>query len=129
MSEINGTRVTPFLTVENGKDAVGFYISAFDAVEVKRFNIADGKISSVIEIEGARFYVADEEPENGNIAPYEGSAGFIRIILQTKNADRLFAQAIKAGATAICPMTTEEDWRIGKLKDPFGHVWEVGYTL
>ena len=129
MTETNATKVTPFLNVKNGEAAVQFYMSAFDAIEVKRFDMPDGKLSSVIEIDGARFYVADEEAQNGNLAPDENSINSVRIILQTKNADRLFDQAISAGALAICPMTTEDDWRIGKLKDPFGHVWELGYTL
>jgi len=41
----------------------------------------------------------------------------------------LFERAIRFGAIEMCPMATEEDWRIGKLKDPFGHIWEIGFTL
>ncbi len=87
------------------------------------------KISSVIEIEKATFYVGDEEPDNGNLSPDITLTSPVRIILQTNKADGLFEKAIQLGATAICPMTTEDDWRIGKLKDPFGHIWEIGYTL
>lgn len=88
------------------------------------------KISSVLEIEKAQFYLSDEEPQNGNISPdLQSKSSSIRIILETKKADELFEKALKYGAVAICPMTTEEDWRIGKLKDPFGHVWELGYIL
>jgi PhnB protein len=129
MTENNITTVKPFLTVNNGKNAVDFYVAAFGAIETKRFEMPENKISSVIEIENAEFYVGDEEPHNGNLSPAENASNPVRIILNTKNADKLFEQAIKLGATEICPMTTEEDWRIGKLKDPFGHIWEVGYTL
>jgi PhnB protein len=129
MADNNMTTVKPFLTVNNGKNAVDFYISAFGAIEKKRFEMPGQKISSVIEIEKAEFYVGDEEPHNGNLSPDLKSNSHIRIILQTKNADELFEKALKLGATEICPMTTEDDWRIGKLKDPFGHIWEIGYTL
>lgn len=129
MTENNITTIKPFLTVNNGKNAVDFYVAAFGAIETKRFEMPENKISSVIEIENAEFYVGDEEPHNGNLSPAENASNPVRIILNTKNADKLFEQAIKLGATEICPMTTEEDWRIGKLKDPFGHIWEVGYTL
>lgn len=125
----HNTTVKPFLTVNNGKKAVDFYVSAFEAIETKRFEMPDNKISSVIEIEKAEFYVGDEEPHNDNFRPAENANNPVRIILNTKNADKLFEQAIRLGATEICPMTTEEDWRIGKLKDPFGHIWEIGYTL
>jgi PhnB protein len=129
MIDNNITTVKPFLTVNNGKKAVDFYSSAFGAIETKRFEMPDQKISSVIEIEKAEFYVGDEEPHNGNLSPDLKSNNPIRIILRTKNADELFEKAIKLGATEICPMTTEDDWRIGKLKDPFGHIWEIGYIL
>jgi PhnB protein len=129
MTDNNITTVKPFLTVNNGKKAVDFYSSAFGAIETKRFEMPDQKISSVIEIEKAEFYVGDEEPHNGNLSPDLKSNNPVRIILRTKNADELFEKAIKLGATEICPMTTEDDWRIGKLKDPFGHIWEIGYIL
>jgi PhnB protein len=99
------------------------------AIETKRFELPDDKISSVIVIENAEFYVGDEEPQNGNLSPDPKSSSPVRIILQTQHADKLFEKAINLGATEICPLTTEDDWRIGKLKDPFGHIWEMGYPL
>src|SRR5690349_19091204 len=129
MTDKDATTVKPFLTVNNGRKAVEFYISAFDAIETKRFEMPEQKLSSVIKIEDAEFYVGDEEPHNGNVSPDPGSVSPVRIILQTKKADELFEKALHLGATQLCPMTTESDWRIGKLKDPFGHIWEIGYTL
>ncbi len=129
MADNSITTIRPFLTVKDGKKAVEFYIAAFGAIETKRFEMPEGKLSSVIEIEKAAFYVADEEPHCGNLSPDLKSNYPIRIILQTKNADELFEKALKFGATQICPMTTENVWRIGKLQDPFGHVWEIGYIL
>lgn len=123
------TTIKPFLTVNNGKKAVEFYQAAFAAIETKRWELTDGKISSVLEIEKAEFYVADEEPENGNFAPSPSANSLVRLILETKNADSFFENAVNLGAIEICPMTTEDDWRIGKLKDPFGHIWEIGYVL
>src|SRR5688572_9571171 len=112
MTDNNSTTVKPFLTVSNAKKAVDFYIAAFGTVEVKRFEKPDQKISSVIEIENAQFYVGDEEPHNQNLAPGVNSHCPVRIILETKNADELFEEALKVGATEICPMNTEDDWRI-----------------
>ncbi|WP_028526374.1 VOC family protein [Runella limosa] len=129
MQDYHITTVKPFLTVNNGEKAVEFYISAFGAIEKKRFEMPDKKLSSIIEIDKAEFYVGDEEPNNGNLSPDENSSSPVRIILQTKNADELFERALRLGATQICPMTTEDDWRIGKLKDPFGHIWEIGCPL
>ena len=123
------TTIKPFLTVSDGIKAVEFYKAAFSAIEVQRFEMQNQKISSVIEIENAQFYLSDEEPENGNLTSGLKSNNAIRIILETKNADALFEKALQFGATAICPIKTEEDWRIGKLQDPFGHIWEIGYPI
>ncbi len=119
----------PFLTVSNGKKAVDFYISAFSATETVRYNKPVEKLMSKINIEGAEFWVGDEEPEFDNLSPHSKRSSPVRIILQSRNADELFERALKFGAIEICPMTTEEFWRIGKLRDPFGHIWEIGYVL
>ena len=120
--------IKPFLTVNDGIKAVEFYTAAFGAIETKRFELQNQKISSVIEVENAVFYLSDEESCDGSLKTHLSNSP-IRIILETKNADELFEKAIKFGASEICPMTTEEDWRIGKLQDPFGHIWEIGYNL
>lgn len=121
------TSIKPFLTVSHGVNAVDFYTNAFGAVESQRFHLPDNKISSVLTIEGAAFYLSDEEPCDGTFKPQRSTS--IRIILETKNADTIFKNAIQFGASEICPMVTEEDWRIGKLQDPFGHIWEIGFPL
>lgn len=123
------TTIKPFLTVNNGKSAVDFYLSAFGAMEIERHGMPEEKLIAKISIEGAEFWVGDEETQFGNFCPDNQSGCAVRIILQTKKADELFGQALKFVATQICPMTTETDWRIGKLKDPFGHIWEIGFVL
>lgn len=84
MTGDNITTIKPFLTVGDAKKAVDFYVSAFGAIETKRFEMPDQKISSVIEIEKAEFYVGDEESYNGNLSTYLKSSSPVRIILQTK---------------------------------------------
>lgn len=123
------TTIKPFLTVSDAVIAVDFYTNAFGAVESKRFSLPDNKISSVITIEDVEFYLSDEEPCDGTASAGQISNAPIRIILETSNADQLFENALKLGAEEICPLTTEEDWKIGKLKDPFGHIWEIGHPI
>jgi PhnB protein len=124
------TTLHPFLTVKNAEAAVSFYIAALGAIEMKRHGKPGEKIMAKISIEGAEFWVGDEEPQCDHFSPdLTSKSSSIRIILETMRADEIFEAAIKLGATQICPMTTEAFWRIGKLKDPFGHVWEIGYVL
>jgi PhnB protein len=123
------TTIMPFLTVSNCKKAVDFYISALGAIEKSRYENTDKKLMANIDIEGAEFWVGDEEAQFGNVSPDLNGNRSVRIILATNNADDIFEKAVKSGAIQICPMTTEKVWRIGILKDPFGHVWEIGYIL
>ncbi len=51
------------------------------------------------------------------------------MILTIEDPDAAFDRAIAAGATPICPIRTEHDWRIGRVLDPFGHHWEIGKPL
>jgi PhnB protein len=123
------TTIRPFITVHNAARAVDFYINAFGAVEAERYSLENNKISSVLTIDGAGFYVSDEQPCDGGQTGTMPSNPPVRIVLESENADSIFENAVQYGAVAICPMATEEDWRIGKLKDPFGHIWEIGYPL
>jgi PhnB protein len=123
------TTITPFLVVNNGQKAIDFYISAFGATVTERFNMPDGRLTATISIDGATFYVGDEEPEYNNLSPTKIGGSAVRIILTVNDPDTVFANALNAGATQICPVTTEESWKIGKLSDPFGHIWEIGHPI
>jgi PhnB protein len=123
------TTVTPFLVVKNGVKAVEFYTTAFGAQELARYDMSGGKLTSRIAIEGAELWLGDEEPEFDNLSPATIGGSAVRIVLTVSDPDTIFTRALEAGATQICPVTTEESWRIGKLKDPFGHIWEIGHPL
>lgn len=129
MSTTIKTSITPFLTVSNGTKAVAFYASAFGAEVTERYEMPNGKLTAKICINDTGFWLGDEEPEYNNLSPQTIGGTAVRIILTADDPDTIFNNALKAGATQICPMTTEESWRIGKLKDPFGHIWEIGKPL
>lgn len=123
------TSITPFLTVSNGTVAVAFYTSAFGAEVTERYEMPNGKLTAKICINDSVFWLGDEEPEYNNLSPQTIGDTAVRIILTADDPDNIFNNALKAGAIQICPITTEEFWRIGKLKDPFGHIWEIGKPL
>lgn len=123
------TTITPFLVVKNGAKAVEFYMTAFGAQELARGDMSGGRLVSKIAIEGAELWVGDEEPEFDNFSPDTIGGSAVRIVLTVSDPDPIFKRALEAGATEICPVTTEESWRIGKLTDPFGHIWEIGCPL
>jgi len=55
-----------------------------------------------------------------------GASTPVSLHLQVPDCDRLFQQALAAGATVKMPLA-DMFWgdRFGKLSDPFGHEWSV----
>jgi PhnB protein len=119
------TTIAPFLSVRNSAKAVEFYKSAFGAIELLRLEDS-GSVLANLSVDGAGFWVSDESPEHQNFSPETLNGGTVRMILTTDDPDAAFRRAIDAGAAAVCPITTEHGWRIGRVVDPFGHHWEIG---
>jgi PhnB protein len=121
--------ILPFLVVSHGLSAVEFYGAAFGAIEIVRYDRPHGKLTALMNVAGAEFWVGDEEPEFQNLSPTAIGGTPVRMVLTIGQPETIFARALKAGATQICPVTVEEFWKIGKLSDPFGHIWEIGHPL
>jgi PhnB protein len=123
------TTLHSFLVVSDGAAAIQFYSSAYNAQVQERYDQENGRTMAKLAIDGNEFWLGSEEPEFGNFSPATLKGSPVRMILVVNDPDTVFAKAIKAGATQICPVTTEESWKIGKLADPFGHIWEIGHPL
>ncbi|HEY2582894.1 MAG TPA: VOC family protein [Mucilaginibacter sp.] len=120
------TSFLPTLSVRNGAAAVEFYKKAFNAEVI--FCIADpyGDVVAELCIDGVRFLVADESPQHENFSPETLGGSTIRMGLVVANPDVVAKQAIAAGATEIYPVADQDyGYRLGRIKDPFGHHWEI----
>jgi PhnB protein len=118
------TSLAPWLTVRDSKRAVAFYKSAFDAVELYRFESPEGDLVAKLSIDGAEFWVSNEVSDNSN--PELLGGGTVRMILTVQDPDAVFEKALNAGATRIFNVGEDHGWRIGRLADPFGLNWEIG---
>jgi PhnB protein len=123
------TSIAPWLTVRDGETAVTFYKAAFGAVEVYRMDAPDAGVVVRLSVNGAEFWLSDGAADTGSTSPELVGAGTVRMILIVANPDALFEQALKAGAVEIFPVGEEYGWRLGRLADPFGLHWEIGYPL
>lgn len=124
-----GCSVAPMLSVRNGTRAVEFYKAAFGAVEVYRVEAPDGAIVARLSVEGGEFWVSDESPQHGHSSPETLGGASVRIILVVPNPDAMFAKALAAGAREAFAVTEAHGWRMGRVVDPFGHLWEIGCPL
>ena len=116
----------PTLSVRNGAAAVEFYKKAFDAHVLFCLTDPDGGVVAELSIQGVHFIVADESPEHENFSPETLGGSTIRMGLIVADPDAMATQAIAAGAKEIYPVADQDyGYRLGRVKDPFGHHWEI----
>jgi PhnB protein len=121
--------IVPWLSVHGGARAVEFYKSAFDAREVYRIENPAGEVVSRLSVSGAEFWLSDESPEHGNSSPETLRGTAVKMLLTVPDPDSMFAKAVGAGATVVFEVQEGHGWRVGRIKDPFGHHWEIGKPL
>jgi len=122
------TSIAPWLSSSDNKKAIAFYESAFGATVVYCLDSPEGGGVVRLSVGGAEFWLS-EEPDAAQSNPAPLGAGTIRMILTVANPDAVFAQALKAGATEVFPVGEGHGWRLGRLIDPLGLHWEIGYQL
>jgi PhnB protein len=120
------TSITATLSVRNWAPAVDFYKAAFGATELYR---VDGGGGAQLSVAGAEFWVAEESREHKNFSPESLGGCSVRMLLIVEDPAAVYAEAVRAGATAVAPVSDEHCWRLGRIVDPFGHHWEIGRPL
>lgn len=119
--------ITPYLVINGAAKAIEFYKKAFGAKEFMRMPGPDGKIGHAdLQFGDSHIMLADEYPEMGFRSPKTIGGTGVSILLYVEDVDKVFQQAVDAGATIQRPL--EDQFygdRMGTLEDPFGHVWSV----
>ena len=124
------TTLTTLLNVRRGAEAIDFYTRAFDATTLSRIDAPDGSVVAHLSVGKGDFWLADESAPHQNFSPETLGGSTMRMVLVTDDPHAAFDRAIAAGASSICPVRDEEyGWRIGRVRDPFGHHWEIGRPL
>jgi PhnB protein len=128
------TSISPMLSVRHGAKAVEFYQNAFGAEQLFCVGDAEKGVVALLSVNGAEFWVADEAPEFLNFSPESIGADFrgtvVRMVMVVEDPDAVFARAVGAGGKVISAVEDKEyGWRVGRLRDPFGHHWEIGKPL
>jgi PhnB protein len=121
------TAVTPYLTVKGAAQAIDFYKKAFDAEEVMRVPMPDGKIAHAeVRIGGSTVMLHDEAPDWQAFSPQTIGDSASSIMLYVNDVDAVVKRAVAAGATLTMEVADQfYGDRAGGLKDPFGHKWHV----
>jgi PhnB protein len=117
--------VTPYLVIDGAAKAIDFYKKAFNAEELFRMPMPDGKVAHAeIKIGDSPIMMADEQEEYKG--PHSHGGTPVSLMIYVKDVDRVFKQAIAAGGKEQRPVVDQfYGDRSGTLVDPFGHVWTV----
>ena len=119
--------LTSYLIADNAAKALDFYKKAFGAKELFRMAGPDGKIAhSELKIGDSKIMVGDESPQMGALGPKSIGGSPVTLMLYVKDVDKLFTQAVAAGAKETRPVMNQfYGDRSGSLEDPFGHKWVI----
>jgi PhnB protein len=119
--------VTTYLIVRGAAQAIDYYKSAFDGVELMRLDAPGGLIGHAeVRIGNTPVMLADENPEWGVKAPQSLGGSPVQLLLYVDDCDAVFQRAIAAGGTEVRPMRDQfYGDRAGTLTDPFGHQWTI----
>lgn len=117
----------PHLCCAGAADAIDFYRRAFGAVELMRMPGPQGKLMHAeMQIGQARFMLADEFPEWGNLGPKSLKGSPVTVHFYVDDVDTVFQTAVNAGATVrMAPQDMFWGDRYGALEDPYGHLWSI----
>lgn len=122
------TSIQPELWVDRPHEALAFYGAAFGAVVVHLVGDGDDIVAQ-LQVGEAAFWVARASSDLKRLNPLAVDGATSRTLLVVDDPDAVVRGALAAGATEISPVADEHGWRLGRIKDPFGHEWEIGSPI
>jgi PhnB protein len=120
--------IVPYLQPNNANKAADFYILAFGAEDLFRFEPDEqGRTMHIhLRLNGNSLMLSDAYPEHGY--PVEKPGAFT-LHLQVDDVDTWFDRAVAAGCEVALPVQLMF-WgdRYGQVRDPFGFLWSLATT-
>jgi PhnB protein len=118
-------KLAPLLVVRDAARAIDFYFNALGAKEIARY-LQPGRSAighADLTVEGAALSVTEEAPQWNSDAPPTLGGSPVILQLRVKDVDARFEAMCRAGATVVFPLQDFAGERMGRLRDPFGHLW------
>ena len=117
--------IQPQLWVDRAADAVAFYETAFGATVLHKVGERQ-EIVAQLAVGEAAFWVTSASSQLKRFSPTAIDGTTSRTLLLVDHPEAVVKQAIIAGAAELMPVGDEHGWRLGRIRDPFGHEWEIG---
>lgn len=115
----NYNSVSPYLIVAGASRTIEFLTAVFDAVEIRRFADAEGKVMHAeVRIDDTVLMLADGAEGWPPIPSY--------VHIYVADVDATYQRALAAGATAVqAPVKKEDADKRGGIKDAGGTTWWI----
>jgi PhnB protein len=117
--------IQPELWVDNPREAISFYETAFGAKTLHRVGEGDDVVAQ-LGVGDAVFWVAAASSCMKRLSPRSISGATSRMLLIVEEPAAVLQRAVAAGATETTPVRHEHGWLVGRIVDVFGHEWEIG---
>jgi PhnB protein len=113
------TSVSPYLIVNNASGTIEFLVRTFDAVELRRFADATGKLMHAeVRIDDTVVMLADGGPGWPSLASH--------VHVYVSDVDATYRRALDAGATSVQePVKKDDEDKRGGVKDSGGTTWWI----
>jgi PhnB protein len=113
--------VSPYLIADGAQRVIDFLKAAFDARELRRYDMPDGTIMH------AEVRIGDTVVMIGD-AGESWPAVLTHVHVYVPDVDATYRQAMNAGGVAVQPPVRKADDpdRRGGVKDPAGNTWWIG---
>ena len=124
-------KLTPLLVVRDAASAIAFYVQALGAKEISRYlHPTKNTISHAdLVLGGAPFAVTEEARAWNSDAPPSLGGSPVVLQLRVDDVGTVFQAMCRAGATVVFPLQEFAGDRLGRLRDPFGHLWILSERL
>jgi PhnB protein len=113
--------------ISGAPKAIEFYQKVFNAKEFLRNALPDKRIlNAQTKIGDSIVMLSEDFPASDAKSPASLGSSTVTLHIYSKDAEKLWQQAISAGAEITMPVK-DHFWgeRYGQLADPFGHRWSI----
>ena len=124
--------VTPHMIIKNAGAAMDFYVKAFGATEISRFEMPGMGLLAhgLLQVGDSFIMVADEFPPDFGcpdaLSPTTAKGTTVTLHVYTDDVDGMYQRALEAGCeTVMEPMDAFWGDRYGQVRDPYGHHWAL----
>lgn len=132
MPTADALKLSPYIVVKRGAEAIAFYTEAFGATELYRMtDPGSGAIGHAeLQLGASVLMLAEEYPDFGALSPDTIGGTPVSLQLAVADIDAITARAEALGAQVIRKPTDQAfGERTAHLQDPEGHRWLLSQSI